>query len=281
MVERRKAFVAGFPIHHSLSPLIHRFWLELYGIEGHYQACEVRGEDFPGFIHTLKESGFVGGNVTLPHKEQAFLLAHHCDEAAQAVGAANSLWFEGETLCASNSDIYGFGKNLDDFAPHWREGQTGLVLGAGGAARAVIFALRQQGFKKILLVNRTRERACVLAAHFGPVIKVIDWQEIDVHLGAADVIINTTSIGLAGDKTALPLDFTYAQNGAIVTDIVYHPLETPFLKAAVSQGLHVVDGLGMLLHQGVFGFERWFGVRPVVSEELRHFILSGLRDRGA
>jgi len=308
-----KAFVVGFPIHHSLSPFIHKFWLDSYQIEGDYQAHEIAPPDFAAFIASLRENGFIGGNVTLPHKEQAYLLAHNCDEAARAIGAANSLWFEKGVLCASNSDAYGFAKNLDDFAPLWREGKNALILGAGGAARAVIFALIEQGYKTIFLTNRTKIRAEQLAAHFGSLerlpksvrrfsnkrraetqeleqerdskithfalIKIIDWQAINSVLGAADVIVNTTSIGLAGDQTALPLDFSYAHPHALVTDIVYHPLETHFLAAAKRQDLKIVDGLGMLLHQAVFGFERWFGVRPVVSEELRHFILEKIAAR--
>jgi len=274
-----KAFVVGFPIHHSLSPFIHRFWLETHGIEGDYQPLEVTRDDFPAFIAQLQDSGFIGGNVTLPHKEQAYQLATHCDGAARAIGAANSLWFDKGVLCASNSDAYGFAKNLDDFAPLWRDGQTALVLGAGGAARAVIFALIEQGFKTILLANRTRARAQHLAAHFGAAIKIVDWQEINLVLGTADVIINTTSIGLSGDQTALPLDFTHANPHSIVTDIVYHPLETAFLRAAKHHNLKTVDGLGMLLHQAVFGFERWFGVKPVVEQKLRQLILNKLQDR--
>jgi len=274
-----KAFVVGFPIHHSLSPFIHKFWLDSYQLEGDYQAYEIAPPDFSTFISSLQQQGFIGGNVTLPHKEQACLLAHHCDGAARAIGAANSLWFEKGVLCASNSDAYGFAKNLDDFAPQWREGQNALILGAGGAARAVIFALISQGYKTIFLANRTKARAQQLAAHFGSPIKIIDWQAIDPVLGSADVIVNTTSIGLARDQTVLPLDFAHASAHALVTDIVYHPIETSFLAAAKRQDLKIVDGLGMLLHQAVFGFERWFGVKPVVGEELRHFILEKITAR--
>jgi len=282
----KKAFVAGFPIHHSLSPHIHKFWLETYEINGSYEAIAVAPPDFPAFIASLKQQGFVGGNITLPHKEQAFKLAHFCDESARAIGAANSLWFEKDCLWASNSDAYGFARNLDDFAPDWRAGQTALVLGAGGAARAIIFALKQQGFDRIWLANRTRERAEQLAAHFGPAIKVLDWQEMDKQVASADLIINTTSAGLTGklehrneDLTHayFALNFARAPKQAIVTDIIYTPLETPFLQAAQNQGLKTVDGLGMLLHQAVFGFERWFGVQPTVSEHLRNRVLARLQ----
>jgi len=276
MLDQRKAFVVGFPIHHSLSPFIHKFWLDMYKIDGTYQAQQVTVEDFPSFIKSLEKNGFVGGNVTLPHKEQAFRLAQYCDASARAIGAANSLWFEKGILCASNSDAYGFSLNLTDFAPQWQMGEIALVLGAGGAARAVIFALKQQGFKTIFLANRTRERAETLATYFGSAIKIIDWEKINDHIAVSDLIINTTSIGLTEDQTIYPFDFTRADAQAIVTDIVYHPIQTPFLQAAEHQGLKIVDGLGMLLHQAVFGFERWFGVKPVVSEELRHFIVKKL-----
>jgi len=277
MAETIRAFVVGFPIHHSLSPHIHKFWLDAHKIKGSYEAIAVPPDDFPAFIASLKAKNFTGGNVTLPHKEQAFKLAQHCDEAAQAIGAANSLWFEQDQLWASNSDAYGFARNLDDFAPHWQTSQTALVLGAGGAARAIIFALKQQGFKTIMLANRTRSRAEQLAAHFGCVVKVIDWHKINTYVAAADVIINTTSIGLTGNETRWPIDFARASAHAIVTDIVYTPLETPFLQAAKNQGLTTVDGLGMLLHQAVLGFEKWFGIKPEVSADLRHMILKHLQ----
>jgi len=280
MGEKRKAFVVGFPIDHSLSPFIHGFWLETYKIKGSYEAYAVLPENFMKFITTLKENGFVGGNVTLPHKEQALQLADYCDDAAKAIGAANSLWFEEGRLCASNSDAYGFSRNLDDFAPDWRDTQTALVLGAGGAARAIIFALKQQRFKKILLVNRTPSRAQKLAVYFGSLINVVDWQYINDYLDKVDLIINTTSIGLNNNKAVFPLDFSYAQKDVIVHDIVYTPLKTYFLQAAAMQGLKTVDGLGMLLHQAVFGFERWFGIKPTVSPELRRLIIKKLEKKG-
>jgi len=279
MVVAVKAFVAGFPIHHSLSPHIHQFWLDTHKIKGSYEAIEVTPDDFPAFITSLKQRGFIGGNVTLPHKEQAYLLAQYHDDSARAIGAANSLWFEKDKLWASNSDAYGFARNLDDCAPHWRNGQTALVLGAGGAARAIIFALMSQGFNTIMLANRTRERGEQLAAHFGTAIKVLDWHKINEHVDASDLIINTTSIGLSANDTALELDFSHAAKTTIVTDIVYTPLETSFLKAAKHHDLPTVDGLGMLLHQAVFGFEHWFGVKPCVNDELRKMIMGKLKER--
>jgi len=280
MCEKRKAFVVGFPINHSLSPFIHGFWLNFYKIKGSYEAYAIAPDDFSDFVTILKEQEFIGGNVTLPYKEQAFQLAHYRDEAAAAIGAVNSLWFEEGCLWGGNSDAYGFARNLDDFVPSWCERKTALVLGAGGAARAVIFALKQRGFKIIFLANRTKERAKQLNLHFGSVIRVIDWQQINKHIHFADLIINTTSIGLTGNNTGLPLDFSLAKSDAIVSDIVYTPLKTSFLQAAEERGLKTVDGLGMLLHQAVFGFERWFGFKPTVSDELRDYIIEKLEKKG-
>jgi len=271
----KKAFVAGFPIHHSLSPHIHSFWLQQYGLQGEYVPCEVKGEDFSHFIHSLREKGFVGGNVTLPHKEQACQLVRASDEMARQVGAVNTLWFEGDVLWGANSDVEGFARNLDDFACGW-EADTALVLGAGGAARAVIAATFKRGFKRVLLANRTRARAEMLADHFGEKIDIIGWDDINAHLAKAQLIINTTSIGIGEDKGTMPLDFSHADKDAIVSDIVYVPLETPFLRAAACQGLKTVDGLGMLLHQAVLGFEHWFDVTPQVDASLRQHILAQL-----
>jgi len=269
----KKAFVAGFPIHHSLSPHIHGFWLQQYGLQGAYLSCEVSKEDFSHFIHSLQQQGFVGGNVTLPHKEQAFQLVRASDEVARQVGAVNTLWFEGDVLWGANSDIEGFARNLDDFACGW-EADTALVLGAGGAARAVIAAILGRGFKHVLLANRTRERAEVLARHFGEQVDMIGWDAINAYLAKVQLVVNTTSIGIGDDKGVMPLDFSYADKDVIVSDIVYVPLETPFLRAAACQGLRTVDGLGMLLHQAVPGFERWFGVTPQVDAALRQHVLA-------
>jgi len=279
----KRAFVAGYPIQHSLSPKIHNFWLKTYAIEGEYTAYQVSPVEFPCFINSLRERGLVGGNVTLPHKEQAFSLVQRCDALASQIGAVNSLWFEGDVLWGGNTDIYGFACNLDDFAPGW-EGQCALVLGSGGAARAVVAALRMRGFKRIFLANRTRERAVSLAHHFGEGIDVIDWDCVTAHLAQAQIIVNTTSIGLdrahvetndSVPKTAaIAIDFSHARPETLVTDIVYTPLDTPFLQAAQAHGLKTVDGLGMLLHQAVPGFERWFGMRPQVTQKLRDHVLN-------
>ncbi|RCL00047.1 MAG: shikimate dehydrogenase [Candidatus Tokpelaia sp. JSC188] len=274
-----KAFVAGYPIYHSLSPKIHRYWLNFYRISGSYDSIEVTTEDFPSFIHSLKELGFAGGNVTLPHKEQAYALVKKCDEVANYIGAINTLWFDnGGILHGSNTDAYGFVCNLDDFSPGW-EKETALVIGAGGASRAVLFSLKERGYQQIILINRTRARADRLARHFGQQIVAADWQYINDHIGEADLIVNTTSIGIenhnhnAKEQESV-INFSMAKSDVVVTDIVYTPLMTPFLNQAQKAGLKIVDGIGMLFHQATLGFERWFGIKPQVTKALRSQILT-------
>ncbi|CAM1630592.1 C-terminal [Bartonella apis] len=270
------AFVTGYPVGHSLSPQIHRFWLKKYKLAGTYDAVEVKPENFEAFINSLQKKSFCGGNVTLPHKEEAFRLAEKKDQAATRIGAANTLWFENDTLCASNTDGYGFEANLDDFAPGWGGG-VALVIGAGGAARAVIYTLEQRGFDCIYLVNRTKSRADKLAGYFGKPVKVRNWSEIDDLVPEVDFIVNTTSLGMKNNlivKESKPfIHLDRAKPSVLVTDIVYTPLMTPILLQAKANNLKYVDGIGMLLHQAVPGFERWFGIRPVVDNELRQEIL--------
>ncbi|MBB4075885.1 shikimate dehydrogenase [Bartonella fuyuanensis] len=275
-----RAFVVGSPIHHSKSPRIHNFWLKQYGLQGEYLAQEVTFEEFRHFIGSLKEMGFCGGNVTLPYKQEALRLADYKDEISTMIGAANTLWYEGDKLCATNTDAYGFNANLDDFSPDWG-GETALVFGAGGAARAILYALKKRGFEHIYLLNRTKERAENLAQHFGKNIKVYDWCKIHEILYQADLIVNTTSIGIKNleeKSDSFFWDFHKAKITALVTDIVYTPLITPFLQQAKACGLKTVDGLGMLLHQAVLGFERWFGIRPEVTEALRTAILEDMSE---
>lgn len=277
-----KAFVTGYPIKHSRSPLIHGFWLNELGLPGSYQAVEVEPEQFSDFVASLRDQGYAGGNVTLPHKEQAFALAQHHDAAAQAIGAVNTLWFENGILCGGNTDAYGFSANLDELAPGWDDGEQALVLGAGGAGRAIVHALLSRGFKHVAIVNRTVSRAEELVQHFGTAVSAHGWDEAQALLAKSDLIINTTSLGMSGHGEAeeFPLDFSMAAKSAVATDIVYVPLNTPFLKKAAAAGLRTADGLGMLLHQAVPGFEYWFGQRPVVSEALRQHILADMAKAG-
>ena len=273
-----KAFVTGFPVRHSRSPLIHGHWVDSFGIAGSYQAMEVAPADFPDFIAALKDgtSGFVGGNVTIPHKETAFALADAPDELSRELGAANTLFLSEGKLAATNTDGHGFLANLDDQAPGWDAAKgTAVVLGAGGASRAVIQALRDRGFGTIHVLNRTVERARELADRFGPKIHAAPLDACAERLAGAELFVNTTSLGM-DDSDAIAIDFTTMRPGALVTDIVYVPLITPFLAQARTQGMAIADGLGMLLHQAVPGFEKWFGRRPLVTPELRQLIVSDM-----
>ncbi len=269
----KKAFVTGWPISHSKSPMLHGFWIDHYGINASYEPLGVEPENFQKFLKDLPNSEFVGGNVTIPHKEIAFENLTKLDDAAKAIGAVNTLWIESEILCGGNTDAYGFSANLDEFAPEWRDGKTAMVLGAGGASRAIVHSLLEAGFEKILIVNRTYERAQKLANQFGDNCSAHNWADLPDLMPRTDLIVNTTSIGMAGTDASMMPDLSVLSDNTIVTDIVYSPLETPFLKSANERGLKTVDGLGMLLHQAVPGFEKWFGIRPDVTPQLRKLIL--------
>lgn len=277
MAEPVKAFVAGHPVAHSRSPLLHGYWLEHYGIDGSYEARDVPPADFPAFLRSFPDHGFAGGNVTLPHKEAAFTGADRRDGAAEAIGAANTLWLEDGRLVAGNTDAYGFAANLDHRAPGWRESETALVIGAGGAARSVVHALAEAGIADIRVANRTFARAEALAARF-PAMRAEKWDRLNELLGRADLLVNTTSLGMAG-QGPLDIDVERLPDTAVVADIVYVPLVTPLLHKASARDLTAVDGLGMLLHQAVPGFERWFGRRPEVTDELRRRIEADLGGR--
>ena len=273
----RRACVIGWPVEHSRSPLIHRYWLKQYGLDGAYEREAVKPEDLPAFLGGLAARGYAGANVTLPHKEAALRLATVADEAARTIGAANTLWLdEAGRLNASNTDAYGFMTNLNAVAPGWNEGRRPvLVLGAGGAGRAVLHGLLAEGASPILLANRTSGRAQELADAFGPAVTVVDWRERDRALLGCGLLVNATSLGMTG-KEALDLDLALLPSDAAVADLVYSPLETRLLAAARSRDNRAVDGLGMLLHQAVPGFERWFGVRPAVTDELRAHVAASL-----
>ncbi|HEV7253923.1 MAG TPA: shikimate dehydrogenase [Mesorhizobium sp.] len=275
----REAFVCGHPIKHSRSPLIHGFWLKQHGIEGRYRAHDVPPAAFSDFLDKVRRGELLGGNVTIPHKEAAFRLVDSRDAAAQAIGAVNTVWCEGGKLVGGNTDAYGFAANLDELVPGWAAGGgQALVLGAGGAARAVLHAVLQRGFERVRLANRTLSRAEELAAHFGPKVEAVGWEALERHLGDTILLVNTTALGMGGEEIALSWD--RLPEGATVTDIVYVPLETPFLRAAKERGgLRAADGLGMLLHQAAPGFERWWGVRPRVTAGLRALIMADLEEK--
>jgi shikimate dehydrogenase len=276
MVEPFKAAcVIGWPIAHSRSPMIHNHWISKLGLNAEYRREGVPPEQFADFIAHLSERGYVGGNVTVPHKEAALRLAA-ADARARAVGAANTLWFERGKLHATNTDVEGFIGNLDASAPGWdRRLETAVVLGAGGSARAIVFGLIERGVARIHVANRSIERAVALRDQFGGRIDPRSFDEASALLAGAGLLVNTTTLGMSG-QPPLSLDLARLPAAATVADIVYSPLETALLAAARARGLRAVDGLGMLLHQAVGGFERWFGVRPQVTGELRALVEADL-----
>jgi shikimate dehydrogenase len=268
------ACLIGWPAAHSRSPLIHHYWLRTLGIEGGYVIEAVPPDEFKDFLFRLSLRGFVGANVTIPHKERALALSKP-DARARAVGAANTLWFADGDLCSTNTDVEGFINNLDACAPTWDKVEDALVLGAGGAARAVVFGLVERGIKRVHLANRTIERARTLADQFGASVLPVAWDAVGGLLPSAGLLVNTTSLGMHG-QPALELDVSLLPPDAAVADLVYVPLETQLLAAARARGLKTADGLGMLLHQAVRGFELWFGQRPDVTLELRALIEADL-----
>lgn len=273
--EIRRAGVIGDPVKHSRSPVIHGFWLERMGIAGRYDAIHVPKGEAAAFIGRLPGSGLAGCNVTMPHKEDVYQAVTHLTPAARRIGAVNTVWLEGRETWGDNTDGYGFVANLDQRSPGWDRGGKATVVGAGGAARAIVDALLQRGFDRVALVNRTLARAEDLAAHFGPKVTASGFADMARELEGASLIVNTTNLGMEGTSGHV-FDFSTAPGDATATDIVYTPLETPFLAAAKQHGLTTVDGLGMLLHQAVPGFERWFGQRPEVTDELRELVLRSM-----
>jgi len=270
----RAACLIGWPAAHSRSPLIHHYWLRTLGIEGGYNIEAVPPEGFAEFVLHLSKHGFVGANVTIPHKVRALALTRP-DERARAVGAANTLWYDGGELLSTNTDIEGFINNLDACAPGGQTGVEALVLGAGGSSRAVVFGLIERGVKHVHLANRTPERARALADQFGAQVRPVPWNEIGDLLARIELLVNTTSLGMHG-QPPLQIDVGLLPAHAVVADLVYVPLETPLLRAARARGLKTADGLGMLLHQAVRGFELWFGHRPLVTPELRALVEADL-----
>ncbi|TQM94670.1 shikimate dehydrogenase [Roseinatronobacter monicus] len=267
------AGVIGCPIGHSRSPLLHGTWLREYGIKGHYVPLHVEANDLERVLRVMPMMGFFGANVTIPHKEAVLALADDVTPMARAIGAANTLTFVNGAVHADNTDGYGFLRNLQAGAPAWRaaDGPV-LILGAGGAARAVIVALADAGVTDIRLANRTRARAEGLAQDLGAPITIVDWANWPDAAQNAALVVNTTSLGMVG-QPALELPDTLFSAQTVVTDLVYTPLDTPLLQHAHRSGCVVVDGLGMLLHQAVPGFERWFGHKPEVTEALRAAVL--------
>ncbi len=272
-----KACVIGYPIEHSRSPIIHNYWVKRYSIDGSFKKTAVRPDEVSQFLSSLKANGLKGCNVTVPLKELAFKAAEITHDSAKAVRAANTMWLDEQgRLNAENTDTYGFMAHLKNSVPDWNSG-TGPVsiLGAGGAARAIVYGFKQAGIDKIHVYNRTYKRAQELADEFGPTVSARDWQDRTNCSDKSRIIVNTTTIGMNGEGT-LDLDFSNANKTCVVCDIVYVPLETGLLARARMAGLRTLDGLGMLMNQAVPGFERWFGVRPEVTNELRELLLADI-----
>lgn len=280
MSENRKAVcVVGWPAGHSRSPLIHQYWMKQHNIDADYRKEAIPPDQFADFIAHLRERGYVGCNVTVPHKQAAMELTV-ADDRARAVGAANTLWYDGDKLRSTNTDVEGFLANLDQMTPGWDRGlESAVVLGAGGGARAVVYALIQREVQRIHVINRSPERAEALRERFGARINVAQWNETTGLLGGAGLLVNTTSLGMVG-QPQIDINLRCPMS-MVVADLVYVPLETGLLAAARDKGLRTADGLGMLLHQAVRGFELWFGVKPEVTPELRKLVEEDLAPTAA
>ena len=267
----RSACVVGWPVKHSRSPQIHEYWIKQHGLTAAYRREEVMPEAFADFVANLSERGYIGANVTLPHKEVALALSEP-DDRARTVGAANTLWVEHGRLRSTNTDVEGFTANLDASVPGWDAHlDEAVVLGAGGAARAIICGLIERGFTRIDVVNRSLARAEALRSRFGESIHPYHWSAVPHLLGRACLLVNATSLGMTG-QPKLDFDLTPLHPDTVVADIVYVPLKTPLIAAAQARGLATADGLGMLLHQAVRGFSLWFGVCPQVTPDLRALV---------
>jgi shikimate dehydrogenase len=272
--EHKAVCVIAWPAGHSRSPLIHNYWINRHKLDAEYRREAVPPDKFAAFVENLRGNGYIGANITVPHKEAA-LAASEPDDRARAVGAANTLWYDDGTLQSTNTDVEGFLANLDVAAPGWDRGlETAVVLGAGGGARAVVFALLQREVGRVYVINRTRDRAQALKKKFGAPVHLAGWNEITGLLGGAGILVNTTTLGMIGQP---PLEINLrCPASLVVADLVYAPLETGLLASARARGLRTADGLGMLLHQAVRGFQLWFGVRPEVTPELRAIVEADL-----
>jgi len=273
--EFRAVCIIGWPAGHSRSPLIHNYWIKQHGLAGEYRKEPVPPEEFAAFLAHMDERGYVGANITIPHKEAALALTT-ADARASAVGAANAIWRDGRVLKSTNTDVEGFLGNLDAAARGWDKGlTTAVVLGAGGSARAVVYGLIERGVGRIHVVNRTLARAEALRQRFGAAVRPASWEDAAGLLGEAGLLVNSTSLGMKG-QPPLTIDVGLLPAGAVVTDLVYVPLATPLLTVARARGLATADGLGVLLHQAVRGFSLWFDVVPTVTPELRALLEADL-----
>ena len=276
----RLAAVIGWPIEHSLSPLIHQTWAAREGVNGWYIPLGVEGgyEEFAKAADSLKTIGFNGANVTLPHKEHALRYCATASDGAQSAGAANMITFREAGAHAENSDIEGFSESLKKCLKPDDDKERALILGAGGASGGVALALRSLGYESLVITNRTQSKADALAADLEGSVETVPWQDRNSVIGAADVIVNTTSLGMTG-QPPLEIDLSAAKPTAIISDIVYTPLETPLLKAAAAKGLRAMDGLSMLMHQAVPGYKAWLGKEAAVDDDLRVRLVEALNAR--
>jgi shikimate dehydrogenase len=264
------ACVIGWPVEHSRSPLIHNYWLKACGVDGEYRREAVAPDQLRDFLHSLAARGYGGANLIFPHKEAALAWSAP-DDRARAVGAANTLWLDDE-LRATNTDVQGFLDNLDACVPGWDDnGGTAVVLGAGGAARAVVYGLLERDTPQVVVTNRTLRRAQALQEWFGSRVRVCAWDERDHWLREAKLVVNATKLGMPGQPD-LVLDLARLPADAAVADLVYVPLVTPLLRAAMARGLRTADGLGMLLRQAAPQFQLWFGKKPEITKELRSLL---------
>jgi shikimate dehydrogenase len=267
-----RAGVAGWPIEHSRSPTIHRYWLKELGLSGSYEKFAVRPGEFRRFADEIGKDGLVGANVTVPHKEAAFSACDRRTPVAEALGAVNTLWRQHGRLWGDNTDVAGFLANIDEAAPGWAEWRKlAVVIGAGGAARAIVYALTSRGFERVAVTNRTQARAEALAAHFGGSTTALSWADLATALPEADLLVNASSLGMVR-QPPLAVDVSLLPKRAVVADAVYVPLRTPLIEAAKARGLQTVEGLGMLLHQAAPAFARWFGRQPTVTPALRALV---------
>jgi len=276
LATRRAACVMGWPVKHSRAPIIHGYWIEKHRLDADFRLEAVPPEKFADFLAHLAERGYVGGSATMPHKEMALKLTEP-DARATAIGAANVIWLDNGKLRSTNSDVVGFIAALDEAAPGWdRRADKAVVYGAGGAARAVVYGLLERGLPRIHLHNRTPAKAEAFRERFGPRVVPTTAEELSDALAGAGLVVNAASFGMVGYPD-LEIDLAAVRDDAVVADVVYVPLETGLLKRARARGLAASDGLGMLLHQGTICFEKWFGVRPVVTPELRERVEQALR----
>lgn len=262
-----RAAILGYPVSHSLSPVMHTHWLHQYGIDGHYGAMAVTPDALKGALKTLADRGFAGCNLTMPHKEMALSMMDEHDESCLMSGAVNTVVIRDGKLWGYNSDGFGFVESLKSQVPDYSAKRV-AIIGTGGAARGIIASLRGLGAEHFVLVNRTRAKAERVVKQFTmTAVDIVDWQDRNAALDGATLVVNCTSLGMVGEDT-LDLDVAHLPDAATVADIVYRPLDTPLLKAARARGLRVAEGLPMLMHQGRLGFDFWFGADPAVTPEL-------------